>query len=570
MSADDILRLHYQERQFLGASDFEDEQAYLIESRHRNNVGQRTWGILSGLEIKENPSGSGLWIVTAGAMIDAYGREVTVFEDTPLDLLEIGGKLANHATPVSLKVWLSYATEETSPAAAGYLTCQDANINTRTRETFRLIYQDDPVPFNTQLPDDSTRWPVAAQNLPDDPKEAAWPVLLGTITWDGAPPKITAVVSAGRRYSGLRGAEVLSQTTQFDVHPARVRLIVDSAEEAVLTTLKAASNTDLAANTALYLRTNDDNGGAGIFVDKDNVDLKKNLSVVGTATLESTVGNGHGKLMLEVDASNIATLTRKNGSPSNHDLAIRTNEGTGGNSILIDKDNLTISNVIAAAGSSAVLQNVTAEGSAVVKKGLDSWGPIVLKQTTGGDDSDPMVISRFASATNANDLRIQIGDDLDGNDRFVVGPVYWSDQQFKEQFIVDNTGNVTAKGNASIGGNANVTGSLSTVGAINGRNVAADGAKLDTITANAMEVAVNSGTAPHGASLLPFLPTGFTPAQCFFFVSPNFVSSNSVGPLITSFGVLCSVTTGHIVQMEWTISGTTVPGVANFLIIGVR
>jgi hypothetical protein len=55
MSADDILRLHYQERQFLGASDFDDEQAYLIESRHRNNVGQRTWGILSGLEIKENP-----------------------------------------------------------------------------------------------------------------------------------------------------------------------------------------------------------------------------------------------------------------------------------------------------------------------------------------------------------------------------------------------------------------------------------------------------------------------------------------------------------------------------------
>jgi hypothetical protein len=556
MSADDILRLHYQERQFLGARDFEDEQAYLIESRHRNNAGQRTWGILSGLEIKENSSG--VWIVTAGAMIDAYGREVFVFEDTPLDLPEIGGKLANHATPISLKVWLSYATEETSPAAAGYLTCQDTNINTRTRETFRLIYQDNPVPFDAQSPDDSTRWPVATQDLPDDPKEAAWPVLLGTITWDGAPPKITAVDPTGRRYSGLRGAEVLSQTTQFDVHPARVRLNVDGAEKAVLTTWKAASNTNLAATTELYLRTNGDNGGAGIFVDKDNVDLGQKLSVTGTATLSDTVGNGSGKLILEVDTSNLATLTRRNGSPNNHDLAIRTNEGIGGNSILIDRDNLAI-------------DNVTVTNAAVLKKGLDSWGPIILKQTAGGDDSDPMVISRFPDGnTNKNDLRIQIGDDLDGNDRLVVGPVYWNGQQFQEQFIVDNLGNVTAKGNANIGGNAtingneNVTGTLSTGGDINGRNVVADGAKLDTISSNAKEIVVLTGNALDGADIP--LPSGFNDSDCHWIVSiiPP-LSTTPRPPLEFHKGPDIRTVSSHI-----TVGLQTFHGSADYLMIGVR
>lgn len=545
MSADDILRLNYQERQFLGARDFDDEQAYLIESRRRNRVSDRTWGILSGLDIQPK-SGAGVYLVTAGAALDAYGREILVFEDTPLDVLEIGSKLANHATPATLKVWLSYAIEDTSPAAAGYLTCADAALNTRTRESFRLIYQDDPVPFDSQLVDDTTRWPVAMQDLPDDPREAAWPLLLGTIEWDGAA--ITKVIDTGRRYSGLRGAEVLSQTSQLDIHPAKVRLIADKPEGAVLTTIKGTP-ADANATTALHLGTNDGIGGAGVFVDADDVTLGKKISVTGTATLRDTVGNGAGKLILEVDAAtNIATVTRRNAAGSDHDLAIRTNDGAGGNRVLIDSDTL-------------VIQNLTVEHGAVLKEGLDTWGPIVFKKSDGSDDSDPMLIERAATGANRNDLRVQIGDDVDGQDRFVVGPRFHGDQLFKEQFTVDNAGNVTATGalniagtadiggaatidgsatingsvsvagaatiagsatinlGINIGGNATIAGTVLTAGLVNGRNMPADGLKLDSITPGAKNVVHIKGTVSHN-NVIP-VPAGFTQNQCVWIVRTN-------------------------------------------------
>jgi hypothetical protein len=553
MSADDILRLHYQERQFLGARDFDDEQAYLLESRRRNNVSGRSWGILSGLLIRSIDGGP--WLVTAGAMIDAYGRETYVFEDTALDVVEIASK---YTTATTIKVWLSYATEETSPAAAGYLTCSDGAMNTRTRESFRLIYQDKPVPFDSKLPDDSSLWPVATQDLPDDPLDAAWPVLLGTITWDGTA--ITSATDTDRRYSGLRGAEVLSQTAQFDVHPGQLRLFVDSADGAVLTTMKGSLSS---GDVNLHLRTNGSSGLGSIVVDMDDVDLKKKLSVAQPATFLETVGNGKGKLLLEVDsASNVATLTRKNGFGSAHDIAIATAEGAGGNSVRINQDKLVMRNVVAEGGA-VFQQGLESWGGAVFRNGLDSWDKIILKTTTGSDDSDPMTISRAqpTNTTNVNDLRVQIGDDLDGNDRFVVGPVYWADSQFKEQFIVDNKGNVTAKGDGRIDGK------LTTGGTVNGRSMAVDGAKLDLISFNAKEVGVTSGFVINGTDLTPLLPSGF--AQVRIIVSPGAVGPFPLSFITTNFSFFCQVlSTGHL-QMEWQFGSSIIAGWAHYLAIGI-
>ena len=560
MSADDILRLHYQERQFLGARDFQDEQAYLIESRHRNNVAHRTWGILSGLDIRETVTGNGIWIVSAGAALDAYGREIYVFEDTPLDVLELSGKLANQTPPIALKIWVTYAIEETSPAAAGFLTCEDAALNTRTRESFRFIYQDAPVPFDTQRVEDSTRWPVATQDLPDDPKEAAWPVLLGTITWSGTA--ISKADPAGRRYSGVRGAEAVSQTTQFDVHPAQLRLMVDAAEEAVLTTGKGSTALP-AATSVLHLRTNGDSGGAGVVVDKDNVTLGQTLTVAGVTTLSDTVGNGSGKLVLEVGAGNVATLTRRNGTGSNHDLAIRTNDGAGGNTIRIDEDALA-------------LESVTVTGAAIFQGGLDTWDKIVLKQTDGTDDSDPMVISRRNTASDSNDLCVQIGDNTDTKDRFIIGPIVSGQAAITEQFIVDNAGNVTAKGGANIGGTANIGGSaniaasavvagnLTVLGGVNGRNMIADGIKLDAISDNAKNVAILRGNVSHGGQIP--LPAGFIdPAQCVWIVIVNPPLGGA--PLPPTFHTGAD---SRIVNSQVIILGSPFNGNADFVMIGVK
>ena len=83
-------------------------------------------------------------------------------------------------------------------------------------------------------------------------------------------------------------------------------------------------------------------------------------------------------------------------------------------------------------------------------------GSLSIRDAAGGDDTDPLVLSRFRRAPNRNDLRVQIGDDLAGDDRFVVGPVFYADGQFKEQFVVDNLGNVTINGDLSVAGANNL------------------------------------------------------------------------------------------------------------------
>src|SRR5581483_8694265 len=207
------------------------------------------------------------------------------------------------------------------------------------------------------------------------------------------------------------------------------------------------------AGSDLHIRTNEGNGGNNILVDKDNLHVFKDVNADQKIVVKSTVGNGAGKLYVEADTTqDLAVLTRpaNAGSGAAHDLAIRTNDGNGGNHILMDKDAVTV-------------QSLTVAGANIIKGGLELWGgQLLLQQADGTDDTDPIALSRFRNAPDRNDLRVQIGDNLGGDDRFVVGPVYYADGQFKEQFVVDNQGNVTAQG------------ALTTHGTVNGRDMAAD------------------------------------------------------------------------------------------------
>ena len=90
MNADDIKRLHFYERQFLGVRDFQDEQAYHIEMRRRHLLAHHTWGIVVGLEIKQGEN-SEIWVVQPGIAVDGYGREIIVPEPEPLDTDQIRG-----------------------------------------------------------------------------------------------------------------------------------------------------------------------------------------------------------------------------------------------------------------------------------------------------------------------------------------------------------------------------------------------------------------------------------------------------------------------------------------------
>src|SRR5262249_21978521 len=161
-------------------------------------------------------------------------------------------------------------------------------------------------------------------------------------------------------------------------------------------------------------------------------------------------------------------------------LAIRTNNDAGGNHVLVDKDEL-------------VAKTTTVEGAAVFKGGVDLWGgQLAFKEAGGAENNAPLRLSRVTTAGNA-DLRVQIGGAVGG---IAAG-------LFSEQFSVTNNGNVrtagglvvagaanvggqaNVAGNLAVGGSVNIGGSAVTGGTVNGRNMIADGNKLDGISPNA-------------------------------------------------------------------------------------
>lgn len=209
MNGDDVKRVLYYEKQFLRPRDFQDEQAYHIEMRRRHNIAHHTWGIVTGLEITQDAA-TEIWSVQPGMAVDGYGREIFVAAPVPLDIEAIRARLAGETSPTPLKIWLAQRLEKTDRPEPGYETCDQPNPFTRVRETFRLIYQDDP-PGHEQ-----TIVPQPFEKLVDDPGSTPWPVYLGVITWDPVAREITAVTTEDardrqkRQYLGAVAAEILA------------------------------------------------------------------------------------------------------------------------------------------------------------------------------------------------------------------------------------------------------------------------------------------------------------------------------------------------------------------------
>jgi len=219
MTPDEIKRLRYYEKQYLRTQDFQDEQAYHIEMRRRHSIAHHSWGIVIGLEIKQDPI-SKIWAVQPGIAVDGYGREIVVFEPEELNLVAIANQLLGQSVPALLNIWIAYTIEPTNRPAAGYENCNGKDEFTRIQESFQLVYRKDLV-F-----DDTKKVPQAFQDLPDDPRQAPWYIYLGTITWNKDPANpvqniVTAAVPVdpvnqkGRRYVGAVAEEVIAPNNQL-------------------------------------------------------------------------------------------------------------------------------------------------------------------------------------------------------------------------------------------------------------------------------------------------------------------------------------------------------------------
>src|SRR5438045_5558542 len=93
--------MNYFDRQFLRATDFQDEQAYHLDRRRRHNAGFHSAGVVEGLQVSAGSQANTV-TVDRGWAVDALGREIVLA--TPRSDIPTGG--------VNVDIWISYPSPE--------------------------------------------------------------------------------------------------------------------------------------------------------------------------------------------------------------------------------------------------------------------------------------------------------------------------------------------------------------------------------------------------------------------------------------------------------------------------
>jgi hypothetical protein len=436
--AEDIERLNYYQRQYLGATDFKAEQAYHRDMRRRHNLGQHTWGIVTGLELVEKPKEDSAGVdvyVQPGMAIDGFGREVIVTEPFKLS----GAQFDAFNTLKHRAVYVAYDEESEDRPAAGFESCDAENQFSRVRESFQIIVEpktiahDDitvagkavtpPPPVNagdlTIMPDES----VPYQELPDDDASSFWLIRLGSANWDGVNqtflPAAAGRLQEERDYAGNVTAEILAPDKQL--------LIRDRATATLLPLEPSADGADVTEGVKVELE-------GSLQVDR-LLTAKADLQIHGRK-LDFRDSGG--------DTGNVAITIRRedSGGAGGVDLQVNIGEGDQGKNRLAiraqNKDKVTIADN----GDTKIDGNVTVQNEKnlqidggrldIQKKGNNppDWGIKVdgeNLQFTEPDDNDRVVfeildasgdltnpIIRLHGAANATLSASQLIDLTDG------------------------------------------------------------------------------------------------------------------------------------------------------------
>jgi hypothetical protein len=241
MATDEILRLHYYERQFLGAADLDAQQTYLRDMRRRGNVGHNTWGILTGLMLVEEPvAGDPTAVdifVQPGMGIDGFGREIIVMAPVKLDplLFESFASQQHHS------VWIAYDQQLVQQATGGYAQCNSTNQFGRVQETYRFVVDPkppvhddvtvdgklvDPTSTDAAIPVDES---VPFQEFPDDNNRPEWLLQLGWVQWDGVNSKFLPTNPASRLTDDRSYTGAVAQTVYgSEPFPATIDPVSDA------------------------------------------------------------------------------------------------------------------------------------------------------------------------------------------------------------------------------------------------------------------------------------------------------------------------------------------------------
>ena len=215
----------------------------------------------------------------------------------------------------------------------------------------------------------------------------------------------------------------------------------------------------------------DVNGSAAIAGTKISPDFgSQAVTTTGALTAGSVNTSGalgcNGELSV-VSASPIINLTDTN---ANSDFQIKVD---GGHFDIKDTTNNTGRLNIQSDGTTTISGNLNASS------GVDVTGNVTA---TGAVDAAGMTISAATPTLNFNDSN----DNPDF--RFLVNSnafILEDTTNSANRFVVNSDGHVDVIGNLDVGAGLDVTGSMTVTGTVDGRDVAADGTKLDGIESSA-------------------------------------------------------------------------------------
>ncbi|MBS1912602.1 MAG: hypothetical protein JST22_11505 [Bacteroidetes bacterium] len=275
MTADEITRLNYYERQFLGARDFQTEQEYHIEMRRRHNLAHHVWGIVAGLELEEIPKEGTVdevdIYINPGIAIDGFGREIVVLDPVRLD----PALLQKQSTDNHYQVLIGYSEERFQQPAAGYGSCDVADQRGRVLETYKvfagtqkLVHNDITVAGETVTPETIVQdGSVPYQVFPVPGVNDKWLVRLGSAHWDG---KKLVAAAPGRL---LEERAYIGQVAETILAPNKALLLRDR--------FTATPIADGADGVAVLIE--------GSLEVKRDVDADADLKVAGDSTLKGTL-----------------------------------------------------------------------------------------------------------------------------------------------------------------------------------------------------------------------------------------------------------------------------------------
>lgn len=245
-----VERVNYYERQFLGASDFRAQQNYDRDMRRRHNLGHHTWGIVSGLELREiaREGGGGAVdiFIMPGMAVDGFGREILVLQQQKLD----PGLFATFANKDQREVWIAFdessgkrspypdrcaTTDQFARVNEGYVISIDpAKPHAPIVVAGKVVSPTETDPVKKIVDDES----VPYQELENEAPLPEWLVRLGSVVWDGSAGKKHFVATnanretldMGRRYVGVVAQEALAPAKSFRLRPRGAFTDVDAQD----------------------------------------------------------------------------------------------------------------------------------------------------------------------------------------------------------------------------------------------------------------------------------------------------------------------------------------------------